>query len=69
MKPKAEGERKIAQELQRKRSFSLEDIVLKIEQRQPEEAADHLVFFSAPKDFPAHLKALRERLAARFAGV
>lgn len=67
MNPKTEGERNIAQELQRQRSFSLDDIVHQIELGQPEEAADHLVFFSAPKDFTVHLQALRERLAARFA--
>ncbi len=46
MKPKAEGEKNIAQELQRQRSFSVEDILHKVEQGQSEEAADHLIFFS-----------------------
>jgi hypothetical protein len=67
MKPKLEGEKSIARELQRKRSFSIDDIIQKIEQGRPEEAADHLIFFSAPRDFPAQLQTLRERLTARLA--
>jgi transaldolase len=67
MKPKTEGEGRIAQELQQMRAFSLHDIVHMIEQRQPEEAADHLVFYSVPKEFPAQLQTLRDQLAARLA--
>jgi hypothetical protein len=67
MKPKAAGRISIAQELQRKRAFSANDILQMIEQRRPEEAADHLVFFSAPKDFAPLLSAVREQLAALFA--
>ncbi len=60
-------EKNIAQELQRNRSFTLEDIVHRIEQGRSEEAADQLVFYSTPGDFPVQMQGLRERLAARLA--
>jgi len=56
----------IAKELQAERSFSVDDLVEIVEAGEGEEAANHLLYFSTPKDFPSHLEALRKRFAACF---
>ena len=59
-------EAEIAEELRLMRSFSMDDIAGMVEAGEGEEAANRLIFFSRPTDFPSHLDALRKRLAARF---
>ena len=56
----------IAKELQAERAFSLDDLVGMIESGESHEAANKLIYYSRPRDFPSQLDALRKRLAARF---
>ncbi|MEM4725100.1 MAG: transaldolase family protein [Candidatus Hadarchaeum sp.] len=65
MELRAQLEAQIAKELEQKRAFAMEDVLGMIEAGQSEEAADHVLFFSQPADFPVQCRQLREVLAAR----
>lgn len=51
----------IAKELKVKRKFQVEDLFEMIEGGRSKEAADRLIYFSSPRDFPSQLEALRKR--------
>ncbi|MGQ9492835.1 MAG: transaldolase family protein [Anaerolineae bacterium] len=67
MELRAHLEAQIAQELQQKYSFMMSDIVRMVETGQSEEAADYLLFFSSPREFPAQSRQLRRLLSDRIA--
>lgn len=67
MELRTQLEARINQELQQKRSFAVDDIIGMIEAGKSEEAADYLLFFSKPGDFPIQSRQLRRLLAARVA--
>lgn len=64
MELRAQLEIQIAKELEQERSLAIDDILDMIKAGQSEEAADHLLFFSQPADFPMQCRRIREVLAA-----
>lgn len=65
MELRTQLEAQIATELEQKRSLNMDNVLEMIEAGQSEEAADHLLFFSQPADFPVQCHQLREVLSAR----